>query len=230
MKKAQWVGGRGLPPVTCAVRVSGDLEARQLCAATCQAISGSAVRRAAGLWHCASSSGAVGDPKGSKQRDQQSRSRSGPRAIPKVLIQRQSSGCHTVALSSGIVNLEHHLGTGGRQPPYAYVRNGPSGSSKAHTAPLQRHICAWLGALVLRDAETEDVRVEVHSGVRIVRKISTRSVTSITGWLHTVASLFAAEGRWLWLRAAEPRSAWFAPLAIDLLAASMSGATRRGSG
>jgi hypothetical protein len=64
-------------------------------------------------------------------------------------------------------------------------------------------------------------------------KISTRSVISITGWLHTVASLFAAERAGVagsGGRAARPRSASLAPLAIDLLAARMSEAMRHGSG
>jgi hypothetical protein len=75
-----------------------------------------------------------------------------------------------VALSKDIVNLEHQLDPGRRQPGGANIWNYPPGGSDTHVVPLKRDIRVRLAALIGGEAEMQDTRVEVNDDVKIVRE------------------------------------------------------------
>ena len=93
-----------------------------------------------------------------------------PRAVTEILGDRPSRRCDLVALGHDIVDFEHQLHPGGRQPRGAGIWHRPPGGSDAHTAPLERDVRAGLVTPIGDQAETQDAHIELDGGAEIIRK------------------------------------------------------------
>ena len=93
-----------------------------------------------------------------------------PQPVLEILRERPSRRRHTVALSNDVINFEHQLYPGRRQPRGTDIRNYPPGGSDTHATPLQRDILIPLVAPIGGEAETQDAHIEINGGVKIVRE------------------------------------------------------------
>ena len=85
-----------------------------------------------------------------------------PRPVLEILRQRPSRRRHPVALSNDVVNFEHQLHPGRRQPRGTDIRNCPPSGPDTHATPLQRDILIPLAAPIGGEAETEDADIEIN--------------------------------------------------------------------
>ena len=81
-----------------------------------------------------------------------------PRPVLEILRERPSRRRHTVALSNDVINFEHQLHPGRRQPRGTDIRNYPPDGSDTHATPLQRDILIPLVAPIGDEAETQTGR------------------------------------------------------------------------
>src|ERR1700689_557774 len=93
-----------------------------------------------------------------------------PRPVLEIIRQRPSRRRHPVALSNDVVNFEHQLHPGRRQPRGTDIRNCPPSGPDTHPTPLQRDILIPLAAPIGGKAETQDAHIEINGGVKIVRE------------------------------------------------------------
>jgi hypothetical protein len=90
-----------------------------------------------------------------------------PRPVLEILRHRPSRRHHPVALSNDVINFEHQLHPGGRQPRGTGIRNYPPDGTDTHATPLQRDILIPLIAPIGGEAETQDAHIEINGGVKI---------------------------------------------------------------
>ena len=114
--------------------------------------------------------GPAGDPKVVPSGIDDPEVRQAPRAILEILFKWPPSRHDQIALTGNIVNLEHELRPGRRQPRRESVRNGPSRCSHSYGAALHRYIRARVTPLILRHAEAQYPRVKVDGRIKVGRK------------------------------------------------------------
>jgi hypothetical protein len=118
----------------------------------------------------ASSPGPLRDPQVVSGRVEDLEVLQAPRAVPEVLRERPSRRDNPIALSNDIVDLEHPLYPGRRQPAGTGIRDCPSWRPDAHIALLQRDIPAWLVVLIGSAARKKDTGAEADDDVKTVRE------------------------------------------------------------